>query len=446
MKLHGLLIAAMVLAALSGVLYWSNHRKPSDDAAATASIDAPVKIVSVNQADVVTLAIRRKDQPEVVLSRNPSGAWQITSPQALAADQIAVSSLLSTLSLLNSQRLVDEKASDLEPFGLANPALEVDASLTGGETQKLLVGNQTPAGDAYYVMLAGDSRLFTFASYSRNSLDKTVTDLRDRRLLTADFDKISEIELIGQKPDKKQDITFARDKDLWQITKPTPTRADNSQVDELMRLLREAKIDMSSSTDDSKNAMAFRAANTMATARITGTFGAQDLEVRKNKDLYYAKSSALAGVYQVPAALGAGLDKSLNDFRNKKLFDFGYQDPDKIEIGDGAKSYFLTHAGSDWWGPDGKKLDESAVQSLLVKLRELSAHSFPNSGFSTPSLEITVSSNGGKRTERILIAKNGETYVAKRENEPALYELSSLTVTDLQKAAADLKPAADAKK
>jgi len=42
----------------------------------------------------------------------------------------------------------------------------------------------------------------------------------------------------------------------------------------------------------------------------------------------------------------------------------------------------------------------------------------------------------------VQLSKNGENFVAKRENEPALYELSSSTVADLQKAATDLKPAA----
>jgi len=43
--------------------------------------------------------------------------------------------------------------------------------------------------------------------------------------------------------------------------------------------------------------------------------------------------------------------------------------------------------------------------------------------------------------EKVLIAKNGDRYIAKRENEPALYELSATAITDLQKAAADVKPA-----
>jgi len=43
--------------------------------------------------------------------------------------------------------------------------------------------------------------------------------------------------------------------------------------------------------------------------------------------------------------------------------------------------------------------------------------------------------------EKVLIAKKGNEYIAKREDEPALYELSASAITDLQKAAADVKPA-----
>ena len=32
---------------------------------------------------------------------------------------------------------------------------------------------------------------------------------------------------------------------------------------------------------------------------------------------------------------------TVRHFRNKKLFDFGYDDPNKLELHDGAKAYFL---------------------------------------------------------------------------------------------------------
>ena len=134
------------------------------------------------------------------------------------------------------------------------------------------------------------------------------------------------------------------------------------------------------------------------------------------------------------------MDKGLDDFRNKKLFDFGFADPDKIEIHDGAKSSFLARSGSDWWS-SGAKMDEGNVSTLVADIRALTATKFPDSGFTTPLIEITVISDDGKRVEKVLIAKKGDDYVAKRENEPALYELSSAAITELQSAEAGLKPA-----
>lgn len=441
MKLRNLLIAAAVLAVLLGVLHGLNHHKPNEDTDVKASLDAAVKILSLNQADIIRLAIHRKDVPKLELSRNDSGVWEITAPKALAADKEAVSGLLSTLSSLKSERLIEDNASDLAAYGLAAPPLDIEFTLKDNKTQKLLVGDQTPTGNGYYVMLAGDPRLFTLASYNKASLDKTANDLRDKRLLTADFDKVSQIELTS----RKQDITFARVKDAWQLLKPRPLRVDTNQVDSLIRSLREAKMDTSSDTDDTKNA-AFGGASSLALARISGASGTQELEVRKSKDVYYAKSSLLSGIYKVPASVGIGLDKSLDDFLNKKLFDFGYQDPNKIEIHDGSKSYYLVRSGSDWWGPDGKKLDEAAVQTLISKIRDFSAEKFPASGFTTPLLELSVLSNDNERMEKVLVAKNGERSIAKRENEPALYEISSSALAELQKAATDLKPAPEPKK
>ncbi len=439
MKLRGLFIAALILAALTGALYWSNHHKPSEDTT-KAGAAAPPKILTLNQADISRLVIRHKGEPEVVLSKNSSGAWQITSPQPLPADQESVSSVLSTVSSLGSEQLVDDKPADLAPYGLADPALEIEITVKD-KTQKLLLGGQTITGGSNYAALAGDPRVFTIANFNKSNLDKSAADLRDKRLLTADFDKVSQIELLQQSAGKQQEITFAREKESWQILKPKPYRVESFQVDDLVRALKDAKMETSSSDDEAKIASAFIGAAPFTTAKITGASGTQELRIRKAKDDYYAKSSVVAGVFKVPASLGTSLNKSLDDFRNKKLFDFGYEEPDKIEIHDGAKSYFLTRSGTDWWGVDGKKLDSDSVQMLLEKLRDLSATKFPDSGFSAQTMEIAVTSNQNKRTEKVGIAKSGDSYIAKRQNEPALYELASAAVNDVQQAAAGLKPA-----
>src|SRR5437016_9204449 len=106
------------------------------------------------------------------------------------------------------------------------------------------------------------------------------------------------------------------------------------------------------------------------------------------------------------SSVGTSLDKSLDDFRNKKVFDFGWADPEKIELHDGAKSYFLTRSGSDWWS-NGTKMDESNVSTLVADIRALTATKFPEKGFTNPLIDITVTSDGGKRVEKVQIAKKG---------------------------------------
>jgi hypothetical protein len=436
MKLRGLIVAAVVLAGLTGTLYWSNHHKPSDTTEASADV-AP-KILAVKEADISRFDLKKDGAEQVGGERSSSGPWRITSPTPLPADQSAISSLLGTFSSLNSERLVEEKASNLVPYGLAAPKLEVDLSEKDNKTQKLLLGDETPAGNGIYAKLDGDPRVFTIPKYDKTSIDKNPNDLRDKRLLTVESDKISQVDLVG----KKQEIAFGRNKDEWQIVKPRPLRADGTAVDELVRALTDAKMELDPSYDPKKDASLFSAAAAVATAKVTAESGTQELQVRKNKEDYYAKSSIVEGVYKVPSTLGQALDKNLDDFRNKKLFDLGFDDSNKIEIRDVTKSYFLTRSGEDWWSSSAKKMDAGTVQELIDKLRDLSASKFVDSGFTTTLIDLTVTSNDGKRVEKVAISKAGDDYIARRENDPTLYQLDSKAVDDLRKSAGDVKPSA----
>src|SRR5215472_13620276 len=421
MKGRGLLAAAIVLAALGGTLYWSNHRKPSTSSLTSAAESSP-KILDLTPADVSSITISKTGAAALTLAKNEAGKWQIAAPKPLPADQDSVSSLLSNLSPLNSDRLLEEKAPDLNAYGLAKPAVEISITEKNGKSAELLLGDDTPMGSGAYAALKGDPRVFIVASYHKTGLDKTVNDLSD----------------------KKQTIEFGRSKDQWQILEPKPLRADQTAVEDLVRSLGDAKMELSATEDEKKDVSAFNSGTPVATAKLTDVTRTVELEVRKSKDDYYAKSSAVAGVHKVLSSVGTSMDKSLDDFRSKKLFDFGWSDPEKIEIHDGAKGTFLTRSGSDWWS-SGVKMDEGNVGTLVADVRDLTATKFPDHGFTTPAIEITVTSDSGKRVEKVQIAKDGDNYVAKRENEPALYELGATAVKDFQDATAGLKPAAPPK-
>lgn len=437
MKIRSLMVAAIVLAGLVGVLYWSEHRKPGAETAASAS--TPPAILKLDQAAITRVELKKKDAEPLVLMKDSAGNWQIARPKPLRADQSAVTSMVDSLAALNSERLVEDKASDLGRYGLAQPAVEADVTGKDNKTQKLLIGDETPTGNAFFAMLAGDPRVFTMPGYAKTSIDKSANDLRDKRLLTVSPDKISRLELIS----KNQAIEFGRDKDEWQIVKPRPLRADSTQVGELVGKLTDARMDLSASNDDSnKIALDFSQATPVATAKVTDSSGTQELQIRKSsKDTYYAKSSVVDGAYKVDSALGQAVDKKLDDFRNKKLFDFGFNDPTKVEMHDGSKAWSFVRNGTDWW-ENGKKMDPGTMDTLVADLRDLSASKFVDSGLAKPTIEITVTSDDGKKVEKVSVVKSRDGFIAKRENEPTLYFVESSTVESLEKAAADVKPGA----
>jgi len=437
MKIRSLIVAAFVLLALIGTLYWSEHRKSTEETAQT-SADTPPTILKLDGASITKLVLKKKDAEPIILTKNSSAAWQIVGPKPFSADQAAVSGVISTLSSLNSERLVDDKASDVKQYGLDQPAFEVDITEKDNKTERLLVGDETPAGNAVYAMLAGNPRVFTMASYHKTNIDKSLNELRDKRLLTATAEKVSRLELISN----NRDIEFGRNKDEWQIFKPKPLRADGAQVGELVGKLADARIDLSGSNKNQEDAAsAFARATPVATARVTDQSGTQELQVRKSKDSYYVKSSVVEGAYKIDSSLGRAVDKGLDDFRNKKLFDFGFNEPTKIEMHSGTKAYFLSKSGQDWWS-NGKKMEAGSVQDFISKLRDLTADKFVESGFANPAMDIAVTSDDGKRVENVFIAKSGNSYIARRENETSLYQLDSSSVDALEKSADEIKPAA----
>jgi hypothetical protein len=308
MNVRGLTVAVVVLAALAGVLYWSEHRKAPDENAGVPTTPAPV-ILKIDPANITQLVIKQKGSDPVTLEKS-GGTWQITGPKPYPADQNAVAGMLSTLSALNADRLVEYRGANPQQYGLEAPAVELDITDKGHTTQ-LLLGDDTPAGSDVYAALAVDPKVFTVASYNKSSLNKNLTDLRDKSLITLNADKISRVELLK----KGEDIEFERTKDGWQILKPKASPAETSAVNDLVRTLTDARMDLSATGNPSAE---FAHATGVGTAKLTGDTGVQTLEVRKNKDDYYAKSSAADGAYKVDSALGQALDKKLDDFISKK--------------------------------------------------------------------------------------------------------------------------------
>jgi hypothetical protein len=302
-----------------------------------------------------------------------------------------------------------------------------------GAVDKVLFGSDTPAGTDVYAKLEANPKVYTISTSTKSNFDKTVNDLRDKRLLTFNSDKVTAISLSSKGPA----FEFAKNGTAeWQITKPKPSRADVNQVDDLVRKLKDAKMDLTAD-DPKKTASDFASGVKVASVTVTDNSGTQTLEVRQAKDkTYYAKSSAVEGIYKLAGDLGDGVkEKDVDSFRNKKLFDFNFNDPSKVEI-NGAG---YQKSGDKWTGPSGQ-IDPASIQAVIDKLRDLSASKFSDKMAGSQTLQFAVTSGDKNKVEKVTINKNGEEYDAQRGDEPAVYVLDTGVFQDLQKAVSGIKP------
>lgn len=439
MKIRGLLVALGLLVVLGGGIWYLNHKaKDSADKASATPV-----ILTLKEADVTRIELTRlAGETTTVIEKDGSGTWKITTPEAYPTDRDAVVALLGALSNVASDKVVDEKAGDLSQYGLAPAALAVTVQLKDGKSKKLLLGEAAAIGSAFYAVAAGDAHVYTVASSAKEALDKTSADLRDRRLLTFNSDKLARVVFSAHKTETEFGKNAGGD---WQIVKPKPYRADSFAVDDMVRRLKDVKLDASLSADDQKKAAStFASAAPVATVSVTDATGSQTLEIRKTKgkaagdDKYYAHSSAVAGFYPVEAETAKAFDKTLDDFRNKRIFDFGFNDPSRVDYHSAKAQATISKAGEKWFRA-GKALDSNSMQTLLDKLRDLSATKFVEKAPGASEIDITVVASDGKKIEKVSLAKSGSDWVARRDGDASLYVIPAANVDEIDHAAADLK-------
>jgi hypothetical protein len=173
------------------------------------------------------------------------------------------------------------------------------------------------------------------------------------------------------------------------------------------------------------------------------------LTVVKADEKYYARSSDLDGVYEVSSTMAESFEKKLDDFRNKKLFDFGFNDLASLRLRDGETRVAIEKKDDRWVlaSDGGREVDSQKVQTLIDSLRNLSATSFASDnaaemskyGLDSPTIEADVTQAENSATEKVVAtAPSNEHGYAARDGQPTIYEVEKSTVDEIQRSIGDL--------
>jgi hypothetical protein len=215
-----------------------------------------------------------------------AGNWRLVQPYSYAADNSAVSTLLSTLSSAHaSEQLGAQK--DLSIFGLDKPST-VQLQLAQGKKLQFDFGSDAPTGGGVYLRAAASPGVVTVPAYIKTDAVKSAFDLQDRTVLHFSSDNLTA--LTFQEKGKK--ASFERKDGKWPAAK-------QSDIQNLVDTLQEARMDALTDVqgkDAAKYGLAKPA--TVLTLEWTGGQGRVEIGSKHGTD-YYARSSDGPAIFTV---------------------------------------------------------------------------------------------------------------------------------------------------
>ncbi len=437
------LFALAILSATWAAFTYYDKRKSQETPKVETSKQE--KIFSVDGQHIQTITFKPREG-EATTCRREAGKWIIAAPSQLEGDPSAFAGVLNSLTTATVEDVVAPHPASLKDFGLDPPSFTLEVTTdTKPQSLTLLLGDDTPTSGGVYAQVEGNPRVFTLATYVKSALEKKPFDLRDKRALTLESDQLQKI---GVDYKGTQWTLQKNPEGVWDLVLPPSVRADRFTVDGLLSQLRSLNM-QTIAAEDKKKGGEYGFGSPELRLQLTGTGGQQTIVVGKkdkDSDRYFAMNSALNPVFTLNSEFVTQFKKDQNDLREKDLFSFSAFDAKRVEL-ETPKGHWVFEQQKNQWKqttPSAKNLASDKVETLLTRLRDLRADSFPKGGdlaqygLAKPAYRFNVQSGEKNNTEIVEAAKTGDHVYARRSTDPLPAELPKTALDEIEKALSGL--------
>lgn len=375
----------ILLGVLTGLILWYQLYEKRYRPQQVEAEGKEKQLISLAQNEIQELTIERMKNPppddstapvtnpeyEVFQLKKAGGQWNLTAPLADLADEGTVSNLVSTLATLRQDRVVDDKPKDLEPYGLKFPLLKITVRKDStSPPQTVLVGKNTPVNYNTYAQIAGKEAVLRAPRSLRTSFDKSLKDLRNKKLFALNRGDVTEVEfqtpkgnfVVKRENSEKEEWTLARDlipADGIEWTKTLTALTDLSAKDfasekgELARFGLQKPlwhIWISKKGDTAK----------------------QGLLISKVGDKVYAKREDKPVVIEIDKEVLNKFHDTPDKYRSLRIAAFNRFEIKHIRIELGGKAWDLVKDDAGWSNPTAPsdKIDSSRVDTWLTALQD----------------------------------------------------------------------------
>jgi hypothetical protein len=443
--LKSTLALLVVLIGLGGYIYFVLAKK-SD-----ASVTKQEKVFPALESSKIDDITVKSESGDVTSLKKDGGAWKIVSPiQVTAADQDATS-LANALGDIEIVRVVEDNPTDLKPYGLDQPQIDVQYKSSQAKAEgHLLVGAKAAAGGNLYAKRADQKQVVLIAQYHESSLNKSTFDLRDKTIMKVDHDKVDGIDVnTGGKA-----FELAKAGSDWKMTKPVAARADFSAADGLVTRVQSAqmkKVVTTSASPADLKTYGFDKPQAVVNLHLGSARATFEVGGKADDTTTYVRDTSKPDIYTIENSSADDFKKPADDYRKKELFDFRAFDATRVELTKNGQTVIFERVKAkddkspDSWhrvSPNPGDPDRSKVESLLAGLADIRATSFVDgtakTGVQTPALVVDAKFDDGKKQEKVTFGKNGSDAYGSRPDDPGAAKIEPEKLDEAIKALDEL--------
>lgn len=228
MRYRSTILYLLVAVILLGFYLYESGKEEKEQKAR----DQGKKVFLLNPEEMTSISLKREDMIILVEKSgvSPQETWEISGPIRAAVDRFALNGLRNRISGLQYSRLVFESTDDLAQFGLEKPSLVISFRTVRGEGS-LSIGSKSPVDNGFFARKDQEKRVLLVASYDKQELDKGLFDLRDKKVLTLETDKVDRVVLDGA----SGKWVLYRIEDRWYLEGKQPVKLQRDKVEAMIR-------------------------------------------------------------------------------------------------------------------------------------------------------------------------------------------------------------------
>ncbi len=405
MKFKSTWIFAALALALGAYIYLVEIKKAQND---EATKEANERIINA-ESDKVKAVELVNPKGKIKLEKDDKGAWQITEPVHDLADDYGVSSLLTSATTEKYDEVVAEGDADLKPFELDKPKMSMALTLKDGSVKKVSFGSEGAIRGKIYLQRDAEKKVLYGNSALKNQVDKSLKDLRDKKIFRKTSSDISQISLKYHKKDGDFKIVLDKKKSEWFMAGSDSEKSDSETVQGLLTAIENLRANdfASEKSDDASEMKQFGLSDPEIIIQLAGE-GAKSLETlkfspKKDNNVYVSIGSTKT-VYQIFASSSEQFVHKADDFRDKRsAFLFNKDDIGEIILKTGLVDVDLLKKGENWdlaQPNPQKQVSQIQVTTFIDKLTTLKVSEFLDGekpqGLNPPKGSVILMDKSGK--------------------------------------------------